>query len=685
MYWMRPVYLSVKIEHPLNFKYKLYLYREYSNNVNLNGKPLLFVHGNAGSHKQVRSIGGAVEFKWEKERKKEKFDVFVVDFNEEYSGIQGNVLLDQTDFVTTCINFILNDLYNGKYKSMITIGHSIGGLVLRGSLLNPNYQKGSIDTIITLSTPHQKHGFIVDLSLSNYYEKVNNFWKNTPNINIPILSISGGYRDILVNHENTLLNNVSSHFVSVSSYEMEDVLFSMDHYCVTWCKQFIDRLASILFELINTKDLTIDKKIEILKKIKLSANIEITETKESININQTSSFIATNLRYKVLRDSKKEYLIIHSNQYFSVYKNLILLKSNNLPFIRVDSENEVLSNQPNDVGKAYTILQLKDDIHLQTSVNSRLIFYYFKKEKINNSITFLDLLFGSFIIKNQTGFLDYKFLNLPRDIPFKVKLINTRKEYLLSPFAKNSYRVFENATEFVIKSTERKNGVNFKIFIDPNVETDLIIEISWIDLLSNILRYYTSTFVVLIFSFYFFYLSTNSYHSILLFRIPIIFAYLLMEIHFIYSFFLIGFSFSIFVFIHLILTFFSFRRLNLKIYFFIISILSIFTNSGIYTFISFFLLFSSNESVLLFLLFLIQGPSLLSLKDFIKYGYGINQENYITKLLVILLFLDIQNFEKTKKWKFDVIGFFISFYCMKEIPLIYYSFALIFILNQLNF
>lgn len=686
MYWIRPVYIPVQVKHPLNFKYKLFLYRENSEDTRLNGKPLLFVHGNAGSHKQVRSIGGSVEFKWQKDTRKQNLDVFVIDFNEEFSGVQGNVLPDQTDFVVTCINFILNDLYKGTHKSMITIGHSIGGLVLRGSLLNPHYKNGTIDLIITWSTPHQKHGFIFDLTLSNYYDKVNEFWRNNSDINIPILSISGGYRDVLVTHENTLLNDISPHTVSISSYEIEDVLFSMDHYCITWCKQFIDRLGSIIFELINTKDLTIDQKIQILKKIKESSNIPLLQTKESISIKNTSKFISTNSKYEILNLKKNQRVIILSNQYFSVYRDNDLLKTNNLPFIRVDSENELVPVQPNNIPRAYSIFELVEKISVQTLINSRNIIHYFDPDNNTSNATFYDLLFKPFQINDQTGFINLSFPKLKKEFPYRVRIIKRiEKDYFLLPIAILQNRVFENATEFVIKNNEKDVGINFQIFIDPEFKSDIYLEISWMDLISNIFRYHFSSFVILLFSFTFFYLSTDSYHLIFLTRVPLILAIFLNHINILYSLLLVGFSFSFFVLIHSIVTFFPLQRKSLKKEFYIISILAIFTNSGIFTFISFLLLYSSNESVLMLFTFLIQAPSLLSLKDFIKFGYGINQENIIAKILVILLYLDLENFEKTKKWKFDVIGFFILIFCLNEIPKIYYSFGILFILNKIPF
>jgi len=55
-----------------------------------------------------------------------KFDFFTVDLNEEYSAVFGGVLLQQTEFVSQCINTIINTYeYDYKPTSIILIGHSM--------------------------------------------------------------------------------------------------------------------------------------------------------------------------------------------------------------------------------------------------------------------------------------------------------------------------------------------------------------------------------------------------------------------------------------------------------------------------------------------------------------------------------------------------------------------------------
>ena len=90
-------------------KYRLYVYGEgkYSQkhkDGKFSGIPVLYIPGNSGSYKQVRSMGSVALRKAEDQNQyKLHFDYFAVDFNEEFSAIYGGVLEDQTLFVSHCV------------------------------------------------------------------------------------------------------------------------------------------------------------------------------------------------------------------------------------------------------------------------------------------------------------------------------------------------------------------------------------------------------------------------------------------------------------------------------------------------------------------------------------------------------------------------------------------------------
>lgn len=40
-------------------------------------------------------------------------------------------------------------------KSVVLVGHSMGGFVARAAIIHPDLRKSAVETILTLSSPHQ--------------------------------------------------------------------------------------------------------------------------------------------------------------------------------------------------------------------------------------------------------------------------------------------------------------------------------------------------------------------------------------------------------------------------------------------------------------------------------------------------------------------------------------------------
>ena len=102
-------------------------------------------------------------------------DYYVVDLNEEMSVIDSSLLYAQMQFVNDVVNSLLR-LYgttkHGDEAHVILIGHSMGGLVAKGLPLLKSYIPGTVKTIITLATPHQKFPLMIDFRLHILYEQV---------------------------------------------------------------------------------------------------------------------------------------------------------------------------------------------------------------------------------------------------------------------------------------------------------------------------------------------------------------------------------------------------------------------------------------------------------------------------------------------------------------------------------
>ncbi|KAK7938395.1 hypothetical protein WMY93_001721 [Mugilogobius chulae] len=156
--------------------YGLYLYGEgvyaqETRNLKLSGAPVLFLPGNAGSHKQARSLGSVALRKAENVEGGLHFNVFTVDFNEELVALYGGSLLKQTHFLHESIKAILR-----LYKHLKSPPQSV-----------------------VLASPHVAPVLGLDPYLINFYRTVRQKWLKSDHLrNVTVLSVGGGYRDFQV-------------------------------------------------------------------------------------------------------------------------------------------------------------------------------------------------------------------------------------------------------------------------------------------------------------------------------------------------------------------------------------------------------------------------------------------------------------------------------------------------------
>ncbi|KAK3859351.1 hypothetical protein Pcinc_034526, partial [Petrolisthes cinctipes] len=114
--FQRPHYIEIDLPPEVkdNFpQYGVYAYGEGEYSIHLykgqfNGIPVLFIPGNGGSHKQVRSLASVAYRKsLEDDGPDFHFNFFTVDINGELGALYGPVLQRQTAFVTIAIRRIL--------------------------------------------------------------------------------------------------------------------------------------------------------------------------------------------------------------------------------------------------------------------------------------------------------------------------------------------------------------------------------------------------------------------------------------------------------------------------------------------------------------------------------------------------------------------------------------------------
>ncbi|XP_068637444.1 GPI inositol-deacylase isoform X2 [Aristolochia californica] len=323
MTYMYPTY--VPIPTPPNVsseKYGLFLYHEgwkkidFSEHLKkLNGVPVLFIPGNGGSYKQVRSLGaesdrayqgGPLELTFYQEAslapdeagRIEEFedldgfippnqytgmlDWFAVDLEGEHSAMDGRILEEHTEYVVYAIHRILDQYQESANarlkegdessgilpKSVILVGHSMGGFVARAAIVHPHIRKSAVETVITLSSPHQSPPVALQPSLGHFYSQVNREWLNgygfkssdyghgvsNPSLShVIVVSVSGGIHDYQVRSKLASLDGIvpPTHSFTVGSTSMKNVWLSMEHQAILWCNQLVVQLSHTLLSLID--------------------------------------------------------------------------------------------------------------------------------------------------------------------------------------------------------------------------------------------------------------------------------------------------------------------------------------------------------------------------------------------------------------------------------------------------
>lgn len=287
-------------EHtPFATKYNLYLYREMgvdedprvrigitpakteSDHVQVKGVPVLFIPGNAGSYKQVRSLASEAENYFEQFIRpnqnalndgKRALDFFTVDFNEDFTAFHGQTLLDQAEYLNDAIAYILRLYHDPEHSkrdprlpdpsSVILIGHSMGGVVARAMLTMHNYQANSVNTIITLSAPHARAPVSFDSLMISTYREINEYWRtahsrqwgtDNPLWHVTLVSIAGGGLDTIVPSDYSSIASLvpDTHGFTVFTSTIPTVWTGMDHLAITWCDEFRKVVIRALYDVMD--------------------------------------------------------------------------------------------------------------------------------------------------------------------------------------------------------------------------------------------------------------------------------------------------------------------------------------------------------------------------------------------------------------------------------------------------
>ena len=307
MTYMRPTYLPVPLppREASPHAYGVYLYRE-----NVDGRsrftaarefealgkpprdggptatPAVFLPGNGGSYRQVRSLasetarlaharrreaaasasgsasGAGSEPRSgpapERARAVVDVDWFAVDFNEELSAFHAELLRRQTNHAREVVRRVLA-LYPPSTR-VILVGHSMGGLVARGALvpLPPRVPTPpaspvpvSASVVLTLATPHAYSPAATQPSAARLLATLNRAWSTRVVADVALVSIVGGVRDRQVSSSMARVDGLAPPRAALT-VGVEDVPgandVSADHQSIAWCNQLVRVLADALLD-----------------------------------------------------------------------------------------------------------------------------------------------------------------------------------------------------------------------------------------------------------------------------------------------------------------------------------------------------------------------------------------------------------------------------------------------------
>ncbi|XP_044502922.1 uncharacterized protein LOC123223679 isoform X2 [Mangifera indica] len=231
-----------------------------------------------------------------------KLDWFAVDLEGEHSAMDGEILEEHTEYVVYAIHRIL-DQYRESHeareregsaasgslpKSVILVGHSMGGFIARAAIIHPLLRKSAVETVLTLSSPHQSPPLALQPSLGYYFASVNHEWRkgyevhttstgqhvSDPRLShVVVVSISGGYHDYQVRSGLESLDGIvpPTHGFMIPSTGMKNVWLSMEHQAILWCNQLVIQVSHTLLSLIDFRTgqpfLDTRKRLEIFSRM----------------------------------------------------------------------------------------------------------------------------------------------------------------------------------------------------------------------------------------------------------------------------------------------------------------------------------------------------------------------------------------------------------------------------------
>lgn len=242
-------FLDIPMTYSSSSKYSLSVYNEgyrwwNRSTIEAGQIPVLFIPGSQGSAKQARSLASVMQNKTEMRYAPFSFRFFAVDFDEEMTFLNGNIINRQLDYVMHSIRKI-QSMMRVKRK-VVLVGHSYGGMIALLTTIHPEFHK-DIELVIVKGAPLNKQPVFVDwlsIRLNRFLVSQWNKLQLTDLKHVGVVAYTGGLRDYMIPDEWSVLRNVTHRPL----WAIDDVSdFGADHLAILWCNEFVRHVSRVLY------------------------------------------------------------------------------------------------------------------------------------------------------------------------------------------------------------------------------------------------------------------------------------------------------------------------------------------------------------------------------------------------------------------------------------------------------
>lgn len=218
------VHYEEVMRQPSGLPYRLLRFGHQVENDEDRCVPLLFIPGNQGSYKQVRTIGARL---LELGHTEQCYAIYTLDLLEQWSVVSSKTIHQQSQFTIKALEFIEKRHEPGA----ILVGHSMGSVVARVVLKTISRKL----PLISLAAPIDRPVLDIDSELDPTDYRLDS--------DDQMIFISGGHSDIQVlPHGTHSIGNLR--FMSTETIPL--VWSSPDHQAVVWVHSIVRHIVSLI-------------------------------------------------------------------------------------------------------------------------------------------------------------------------------------------------------------------------------------------------------------------------------------------------------------------------------------------------------------------------------------------------------------------------------------------------------